>query len=139
MQLILLNQILSENFLRAFCWTLIHSLWEGMLLAMVAGMIMVMTRKASPAIRYNLFSSLFLLFITISSLTFYWQLGVNEGSIIANGPAGNYLSGNPAETTPLNPGTAGSGGFANFLNQSIAYLNEHASIAAIWFIVLVPD
>ena len=136
MQSILVVQILSEHFLRAFCWTLLHSLWEGMLLAMLAGIIMALTRKATPALRYNLFSTLFISFIVVSIVTFYWQLGVDAAGLNPVPMIIQHESGQSMGTIPVNQGSDASGGFVNLLDQVAGYLNAHASIvAAIWFVV----
>jgi hypothetical protein len=37
-------QLFSNNIAKALCWTLIHSLWQGLLLAFVTGAIVVLKK-----------------------------------------------------------------------------------------------
>ena len=53
----------TNKIITAFSWMLIHSLWQGLLLAIIAGVALVIAKKASAAYRYNLALILFLLFI----------------------------------------------------------------------------
>ncbi|WP_295795526.1 M56 family metallopeptidase [Mucilaginibacter sp.] len=63
-----LNKIIT-----AFSWMLIHSLWQGLLLAIIAGVALVIAKKASAAYRYNLAFILFLMFIITCGLTFVYE------------------------------------------------------------------
>lgn len=51
--------------------TLIHSLWQGVLLAAITAVIIVSTRKSSPVMRYNLLISALLLFVIGVAITFF--------------------------------------------------------------------
>ena len=59
-----------DNILRALSWTLIHSLWQGLILTILAGVVMLLTRRSVAAIRYNILCILFFSFITAAILTF---------------------------------------------------------------------
>jgi bla regulator protein BlaR1 len=48
---------ISDRLICALCDTLIHSLWQGVLLAAIGGLIVICTRKASSVLRYNLLVS----------------------------------------------------------------------------------
>lgn len=63
-----LNRIIS-----AFSWMLIHSLWQGLLLAIIAGVALVIAKKATAAYRYNMALILFMLFIVTCALTFVYE------------------------------------------------------------------
>jgi bla regulator protein BlaR1 len=65
---------LPENWLNALGTMLFHSLWMGVMLAIIAGAIMVVARKASAKLRYNWLTGCLLLFIFAISLTFYLEL-----------------------------------------------------------------
>ena len=49
-----MNGLISDKMMQALCWTLLHSLWQGLLLAIIAALIIMITRRSSPALRYNL-------------------------------------------------------------------------------------
>ncbi|MPR32095.1 M56 family metallopeptidase [Salmonirosea aquatica] len=68
-----LNTLFSQKGIEAFSWTLIHSLWQGLVLAVLVGVILLMTRKARPALRYALLTGLLLTFLAVSAGTFWWE------------------------------------------------------------------
>jgi bla regulator protein BlaR1 len=63
----------TDRLLGALCNTLIHSLWQGTVLAAVAGLIVIFTRRTSSALRYNLLVCALLLFAIGAGVTFTWQ------------------------------------------------------------------
>jgi bla regulator protein BlaR1 len=74
MPLLFIYQWLPEAMVRTICWTLIHSLWQGLLAAIIAGIIIISTRKTHPLLRYNLLTAVFLLFLASTVITFFKQL-----------------------------------------------------------------
>ena len=71
LQLITYNSF--DRLVGALCNTLMHSLWQGILLTAIAGLIIICTRKTSSALRYNLLISAMMLFAIGVSVTFTWQ------------------------------------------------------------------
>ena len=69
-----LDWLIGDRIMQCVCWTLLHSLWQGMLAAIVAAIIIMLTRKSAPEIRYNLLAGLFLLFIATTGITLMRQL-----------------------------------------------------------------
>lgn len=65
---------ISGPMMNAICWTLIHSLWIGLLVAVLAGGIITGTRKASSWLRYQLLCCLLLLFVGLTGFIFYRQV-----------------------------------------------------------------
>jgi bla regulator protein blaR1 len=64
----------GEEFIQALTWTLLHSLWQGMLLAMIAVCIIFVTKKTTASVRYNLLTVAILIFLTAMAVTFNGQL-----------------------------------------------------------------
>lgn len=60
--------------IHALCWTLIHSLWEGLIAAVLAGAVLLTTRRSSAALRYRLLTLLFFGFVAVVAGTFVWLL-----------------------------------------------------------------
>ncbi|WP_073405227.1 M56 family metallopeptidase [Mucilaginibacter sp. OK098] len=99
MHLLLISTTINKM-ITAFSWMLIHSLWQGLFLAIVTGAALVLAKRASSAYRYNLALILFMLFIAVCGLTFVyeWQsaaaatvltpftgnIGVNASSLFFN-------------------------------------------------------
>src|SRR5579862_297102 len=68
------NTLVSDDIIKALCNTLMHSLWQGILLALLTGAIIIFTKKASAAYRYNLLVGALALFAFGITSTFIWQL-----------------------------------------------------------------
>jgi len=63
----------SQHFIQSFSWMLLHSLWQGLLLAVLSGILLVLTKKSSSIIRYNLLLVQLFIFITACIFTFAWE------------------------------------------------------------------
>jgi len=66
--------MIENTLFHAISWTLIHSIWQGFILALFAGMVVHLTKKWTSALRYLLFAFLFVGFIIGSGLTFFHLL-----------------------------------------------------------------
>ena len=130
--------LFSENILRAICWTLLHSLWQALILAVFTGLIMVLSKKSSSALRYNLLSAIFTLFVCIVCFTFYQQLQITDGNKTALTLQSNS-SFKQLDTYHSFEGTIHSNNILqNYLSVFINYFNTHASlIVTIWFIIFM--
>lgn len=62
-----------EKSLQAFSWMLIHSLWQGLLLAIITGMVMQFTKKARAITRYALIAGLLFTFLVVCCGTFIYE------------------------------------------------------------------
>ncbi len=69
-----LTNLVPDQIVKALCNTLIHSLWQGLILAALTGLTIVLTKKASAALRYNLMIGLLVLFTAGITVTFFTQL-----------------------------------------------------------------
>ncbi|MEP7108995.1 MAG: M56 family metallopeptidase [Ferruginibacter sp.] len=133
MPLLFSIQVHREEIIQAINWTLIHSLWQGMLLALVAGSIVFFTKKVSPSLRYNLLAGSLLLFIIVVAATFSMQL--IKANLVANTvqatPAANTIAIGPAmPLLPVEPGLSLPG-------KIVVFLNEHANwIVLIWILMI---
>lgn len=65
------NLGISDDLIRALSWTLIHSVWQGLLLAILAGAVLSATRRSKPTLKYNVLIGLVLLFVVVNIFTFY--------------------------------------------------------------------
>jgi len=137
MQLLFMQQFLTNQAASAICWTLIHSLWQGLLFMGMAAMVMMLTVKSRPSVRYNILSIQFLLFIATAVATFFraWNMqGAGNGLTPAEQGTSLPSSG---EISPVIFTGAGAGGKDQFLQAVTDFLSAHASlIATIWLIVL---
>jgi beta-lactamase regulating signal transducer with metallopeptidase domain len=133
--------MIPDILLRALCWTLLHSLWQGLVLAVVAGTILVLTKKASSSLRYNLLCCGMVLFLTASGATFYFQLlAADSQALHATGSAGlTGDMGQPGGSNSLvNSVQPATHPIRNFIESLVDYFNTHAAlIVLIWFIVFL--
>lgn len=131
-----LNHPFIQKLIQAVCRTLLHSLWQGLLLAILAGLILVSTRKSRPALRYNLLALSLLFFILASGFTFFTILSSpSRNSLFV---ADNIPARSTTETDVLITGQ--SVGFFNPVDHSLSVLDHFFSqnaslIVAIWLVI----
>ncbi|WP_421799120.1 M56 family metallopeptidase [Haliscomenobacter sp.] len=78
MQSLFATFTVSERLLHALSWTLLHSLWQGAIVAFIAGLLFFGTGNLNARIRYNLLLGLMILFVGMASLTFWAEWGEHE-------------------------------------------------------------
>src|SRR5215210_3801225 len=84
------NSFFTDSSLQALCRTFIHSLWQGVIAAILAGFILLFTRKSSALLRYNLLglvlSGLVLtnILTLIRELRFHSAIGIQAFTIEAS-------------------------------------------------------
>lgn len=127
-------KLFPDNLVNALCNTLIHSLWQGLVLAAITGIVIVTTRRSSPARRYNLLIGAIALFAITVAGTFIIELGkarVNTSvPVIHNRIANNQSQSNYVQNT--------NQGYQPTITENISfYLNRNAStIVLIWFMIM---
>lgn len=62
--------------MQAVCRTLLHSLWQGLIMAVLAGAVILFTKKLRPAARYGIFTALLGAFLLTVAITFNHELNV---------------------------------------------------------------
>jgi bla regulator protein blaR1 len=143
------NTLLSDHILKALCNTLMHSLWQGILLAIITGAIIVFTKKASAAYRYNLLIAALTLFAFGVTATFIAQLRNPAASSASyqnssTNPLPSAIQTAAAHaigTAPVPVKTAGTiaqrTGTGNITDTVISYFNMHYNIIVlIWFLII---
>lgn len=110
--------------IQAFCWMLIHSCWQGLLLAILTGIVLLLTKKAPAAMRYTIITGLLLIFLVACGYTFIHEW--KSGHSTANSITGTFSG----ITILHNYGI-------NYLPAALAqYCSDHATlIVAIWFAI----
>ena len=120
---------ISDTLLKAISWTLVHTIWQGFILAFLAGIVILTTKKSTSALRYNLLSALFLGFIVVAGLTFNYEYGnENEESVKSL----NFSIEHIKSVWTVENGTVSN----NLSTLVIDFLNTNANtIVLIWFII----
>lgn len=117
-----------HRLVQAFSWMLIHSLWQGLLLAIVAGVVLMLTKRSSAVIRYNLVFAQLLLFILGCIFTFTWEWNSNELHSVVQPLAGDICNNVPFLTDTLKP----------FTETCIRYFSANAPIILwLWFLFFI--
>jgi bla regulator protein BlaR1 len=129
---------IPENILRALCWALLHSLWQGLIFAVLAGAILVLTKRSSSTLRYNLLCIGLILFLTVSGYTFYSQLAATTS------PAMHPALHPASAADPVPPATAiptvqyPTHTLRSAIDSLVQYFDNHAALVVlIWFIVFL--
>ena len=135
----MLPPYIRQEVIHAICWTLIHSLWLGILAAMLAGVVIICTRKLPVVVRYKLLATDLVLFVLAVGITFCYQL--KQGHDVSTA-AGSQMP----VAAAVNQTIVGQEGSANIMGEYrslldyqpvVNYLNRHAFIIVdIWLICL---
>lgn len=119
------NTVFVNHVLRALSFTFLHSLWQGLILAVLVSGVLISFKKATPGVRYNIVAGALLAFMCITGFTFFKMM--QPGGIASADPA--------ADGTLL----AGTGSLVRDLSQRVMnQCNANAPlIVAIWFVVFI--
>ena len=112
---------------QAICWTLLHSLWQGALAALAAGIIIGCTRRSRAALRYNLLAADVLLFLLFAVVTFVWSLA---GGSAARLDAGGVIGGGMGLTGSGAGGAGLIGGGAGLVGDGAGLAKTLAGVGA---------
>jgi beta-lactamase regulating signal transducer with metallopeptidase domain len=136
MQISVINEWLANDFTRAFSWTLIHSLWQGLAAAIVAGVIIFCTKRSTAALRYNMLSGVFVLFIATACITFFTKYNAyNEAAAVTPQASAVTVetSANTSYATPIIQPF-----YKRFSDSIGSYFDQNAPLVVlIWFMVFV--
>lgn len=122
----------SPQISRALSNTFIYSLWQGLVLAAMAGLVILLTQKSASRKRYNLLiGSLVLFSVTVVS-TFIYQLQQPIVTSTAPATVQPLFPAPPAGNIPMAPAAV------SVENTSfIDYINTHANtIVLVWFLIV---
>ncbi|HEY8971228.1 MAG TPA: M56 family metallopeptidase, partial [Puia sp.] len=136
MRVSFLFSLFREDIVRALFWTLVHSLWQGLALAILTGLVILFTRRSAPVWRYNILLGVLCLFIAGAGTTFFLELRVPvAASDAASGSGSIYYAAPPADTPVASAVYAGTG--QSWGERLILFFNQRANmIVAIWFVIL---
>jgi beta-lactamase regulating signal transducer with metallopeptidase domain len=135
MQQSFMEILLTDVVAKAVCWTLVHSLWQGFVAALVAGVVILTTRKSAAVLRYNLLTGDLVLFLAAAVVTFSYELRVDGAAL-------------PARVVVVDGVRDATGGVTvharydleapPMLERTGVFLNEHAGVVVIvWMACLL--
>ncbi|MFA6058854.1 MAG: M56 family metallopeptidase [Taibaiella sp.] len=123
--------VFSGEIISALCSMIVHSLWQGGLLAACVGLVLIFTRNKSSAYRYNLLVTSLALFSITTLYTFISSIIHLTSPAISNiqdsGKATPFMIGK--ETMQIMQ--------TSFMDKVVMYLNANSVfIVCVWFIVV---
>ncbi len=86
-----MSEYLSGEFVRAMGWTIVHSLWQGAVVALLLGIIMVVLNKHSANVRYFLSAAALITVVLLAGVTFiiHYQPNSTREEVSLNAPLTN--------------------------------------------------
>ncbi|MCW2258579.1 MULTISPECIES: M56 family metallopeptidase [Sphingobacterium] len=129
MELSSLNTTFVDLLIRAIGNTIIHSLWQGVIIALFGGIILLLRSYTTARIRYTLLSGALILFTAITLLTFIHQFNVAD-NILGSTPKTTHTGNVIEETDYMQYAT--SSGFSAINNLTDYYI----FLVLIWFFVI---
>ena len=112
--------LLPEKLVTALGWTLLHSLWQGALIALLAGVALILLKKHSAAVRYYVTLTALSTIFLLAVVTFLEKYGADAERAAA--PAVAYAT--APVSTPAE-GATGSVLPASFTNSFAGYFAGH--------------
>jgi len=73
-----LNEVGSNSAVTALIWTLFHSVWQSCLFAILAGLVIILTKNTTAVFRYNTLCILFISMLVTTALTFCYEYAVRD-------------------------------------------------------------
>lgn len=132
MELLMSFSFSTDAFVKALSWTLLHSVWQGIILAVVVGGIMLSTKKVKSSLRYNLLVLSIALFTVSVVVTFFTQLNSNE--VIGKS---NVLQNISVTNIEPSGNSVPKSGQPSVIIQLINLINTNAIwIVSIWLLVI---
>lgn len=132
MSLLFIQNWFSAPLAKTIGWTLVHSLWQGILLTVIAGIFILFTRRSKPTFRYTVLSCLFIGFIACAGITFIleWQaMQDTTNAAITTSVTGQVFTG---------PGLTLHDNYLLPADGFTHYFNDNASlIVAVWFLIFL--
>ena len=134
MHLFSINDIFSAPLVKALCWTLVHSLWIGIVLTVITGVIMLSTKRSTAALRYNLLTGAFISFVITMMIVFAAQITT---AVPETAQAEGLVSAAKISTdAAMHPSVTGEKG--NITVTINNFLNDYANVIVLaWFLVIV--
>ena len=142
----MIEQLLTPTLVDALGWTLLHTLWQGALFALLLGLLLIALRSYSAQARYLVAVGMLTGFFAAAGLTFYglYTTGANvvvtthgtTANIAARGSheaaAAHTLSSARDASSALAP-AASSGAATPFLTTARSYFDRHLPlIVTLW-------
>jgi bla regulator protein blaR1 len=137
MSLLFATSLVSERIIYALSWTLLHSIWQGAVLALTAGLLLVLGQKMAANARYNLLLGALFLFVLTVGTTAYWEWQQPDKAERLNSIAIAPVAIHP-EQQFRNSSSMTTAWFEDFQHIFTVYIDQHAfQIIVCWMLILL--
>ena len=134
------TSFVSERVIYALSWTLLHSIWQGAVLALTAGLLLVLGQKLAANVRYNLLLGALFLFVLSVGITASWEWQQPDKAVGLNtfeAAAIVQVDTHPAQALS-NSSSMTTAWFAAFQHDFTVYIDHHAwQIIVSWMLILL--
>lgn len=121
---------IPQQLVNAIGSTLIHSLWQGLVLAAVTGLIVVFTRKCQPATRYKLLIGAMAFFFMGTLITFFNAFD-NHAQLIESAGANPVVENGVINVMPIDVQEL------SILTKTKNYwVNHHQILVMVWLLIV---
>lgn len=129
--------IFSERLLKTISWTLVHSLWQGLAMALLTAFILLATQRQKAVLRYNLLAALMLVFVagTMATAIVEWNFFEYAGRI----PSIKYLDALavPIDILDVDQIAQAQSWFkTNVLRLSALFEQNQLILISVWIVIL---
>lgn len=136
-----MNALHLQDYFYAMSWTFVHSIWQGMCIAIAVHLLLLFLPKGSTNTRYLIWTAALSIFLLSAVITFrlYFQDSNNAFTLpkpgLPDSPSVNLLEQSPGVTAGLEIPT-NSGGVTNpFFHGLIQYIDQNMyGIFLLWFL-----
>jgi beta-lactamase regulating signal transducer with metallopeptidase domain len=134
------TSLVSERLIYALSWTLLHSIWQGAVLALTAGLLLVLGQKLAANVRYNLLVGALFLFVLSVGITAAWEWqktdnvkDLNSFEHVAIAPVAIH-----PEQQLGNSNSITTAWFEEIQHHFTVYIDHHAfQIIVCWMLILL--
>ncbi len=137
MSLLFATSLVSERVIYALSWTLLHSIWQGAVLALTAGLLLVFGKKMAANARYNILVGALFLFVLSVGITASWEWQQSEKletlNSVAIAPVAIHL-----EQQLRNSSSMPTAWFEESQHHFTVYIDHHAfQIIVCWMLIVL--
>lgn len=118
-----ITSLIPNDTAKAIAWTLIHSLWIGLLFAAAAGLIVTLSKRSSARLRYNLLCATLMAFVAVMIFTLLREIRINSSAASTTAAAATF---GPIRAMVQQSGIA---------RQFIAFLNQQSAVIFLVWVV----
>ena len=123
----LLNDWISESLLQALGWTLVHSLWQLILIAGLLWLVLKLADKTKPALKYGLAVAALVLSFSVTTGTFLYEMDQTSEQIVY-GSDFQYLFNSPS-------GAEATVGFEDGIQKVTFWIDRNLTLLVnCWFL-----